>query len=272
MQAICSFFQKNNFLTIKKRTFSFLKPSTSSIHPTFINKKQKVAYQQISIKQIHPGFGLIHFYSKKSLITPKEKKNFIYSTYLRIIQSHLTFLLVKQNNINSKSWRRLRKQLHTVNAKIKVIRNHLFIRALQTIRTDTNEYRDKSIPLELKINALEVLETLFSGPTAIITLADRAEPSSLKYIIDLINKSNNQLQLLGGLFENELADTEMLLSIKALPDRSILHTQLICSLIAGSNKLLQILQYPSKTLALTLDTRVHTQIPEDISTASKTTI
>ncbi|KAG5518456.1 hypothetical protein PMAC_002851 [Pneumocystis sp. 'macacae'] len=200
----------------------------------------------------------MYFYSTKSLIAPKEKKAFIYSIYLTLIQSHLTFLFVKQNNINSKGWRRIRKQLYTVNANIKVIRNSLFIRALQTIRNDINKYQNKNISHQLKINALELLEMLFSGPTAIITLADRAEPSCLKYIIDLINKSNGQLQLLGGLFENELADVETLLGIKELPDRSILHMQLVCSLIARSNELLQVLQYPSEKLTLMLNTRVDT--------------
>ncbi|KAG4306306.1 hypothetical protein PORY_000294 [Pneumocystis oryctolagi] len=217
-------------------------------------------------------FGFSRFYSMKSVITPRNKKAFLHSNYLSLIQSHSTFLLVQQNGINSKGWRFIRKQLRELNTNIKFLRSRLFIRALQTAGNDIKEHQNECVSLQSKASALKALEKLLIGPTAIITLPNHTEPSCLRQIINLINKNSKQLQILGGLFENELVDTKALSIIKTLPSRSALHAQLVYSLTAMSNEFSQALEYSGEILALIFNSKTHNQQSNDTFTTSKTSI
>ncbi|KAG4302952.1 hypothetical protein PCK1_000895 [Pneumocystis canis] len=199
----------------------------------------------------------VRFYSEKKGFSPKDKKAFLQNMYFKFIQSHLTFLLVQQKNVSSKNWEYMREQLHILGASIKVLRTRLFALALQTAYNEIKDKRqDKNTSLKLNIDSLRILEKLLVGPIAVITLKDPVEPPCLKRVIDLIEKSNNQFQLLGGLFENEMADEKTLSIIKMLPDRSTLYTQLIYSLTTTSNELVQALEYSQGLLPTILNARI----------------
>ncbi|EMR09524.1 hypothetical protein PNEG_02110 [Pneumocystis murina B123] len=199
----------------------------------------------------HPILNFKGFCSKK--ITPKEKKAFIQTIYLELIKLHPTFLLIQQNNVSAEAWKYIRRKLYGLGANIKVLRIRLFIRALQAAFKDLeSKSLNKDASLQSKIEDLKALKEMVVGPIAIITFSSCIEPSFLKRVIYLIDTSNGQFLLLCGFFEGKFVNTKELLYIKEIPDRSVLHTQLIYSLMFKSNELIQTLEYSSEVLTLIL--------------------
>ncbi|QSL66300.1 hypothetical protein MERGE_000678 [Pneumocystis wakefieldiae] len=186
-------------------------------------------------------------------MTPREKKAFIQTIYLELIQLHSTFLIIQQNNVSAEAWKYMRGKLFVLGANIKVLRTRLFIRALQAASKDLEDkLLHKDTFFQYKIQDLKSLGEMVAGPIAIITFSACVEPSFLRRVIYLIDTSNGQFSLLGGFFEGELVDTKELLCIKEIPDRPILHTQLVYSLMSKSNELIEALEYSSNVLALIL--------------------
>ncbi|KTW26989.1 hypothetical protein T552_02480 [Pneumocystis carinii B80] len=212
---------------------------------------QYISNRSDLLMKYRPILSFRGFSSKR--ITPREKKAFIQAIYHELIQLHPTFLLIQQNNVSSEAWKYMRRKLHGLGANIKVLKIRLFGRALQAVSEDLEgKSSNKDDSLQSKIQDLRALRKMIAGPIAIITFSARVEPSFLKRVIYLIDTSNGQFFLLGGFFEGKLVNTKELLHIKEIPDLSVLHMQLIYSLMHHSNQLIQTLEYSSEALTLIL--------------------
>lgn len=144
----------------------------------------------------------------------------IYTNSSSVIVTHYHGLSVAQ--ITS-----LRNALRAQGAGFKVIKN-----TLSKIAADNS--------------GLSKIATILNGPTAIAYAND---PVTAAKVVVEFSKTNEQLQIVGGVIDNELLNSAQVLQIAKLPSLNELRGKMIGVLQAPATKLATILQVPAAGLA-----------------------
>lgn len=162
--------------------------------------------------------------SKKVKLVDNIKK--IYSESNSCIFTHYHGLTVSQLND-------LRDSLSKTNAKFKVIKNSLSLRAAN----DTN---------------VQLNEDFNIGPVAIAYTKDGDASVLAKSIIDF-SKSNKNLKVIGAIVNNAAFDKANVEKLSALPSLDVLRATLVGLIQRPSTKLVTILSAPGAQLARLLN-------------------
>ena len=107
--------------------------------------------------------------------------------------------------------------------------------------------KNRITKLALEGTKYKKLESLFSGPTAVIFSDDAI--SSAK-ILTKFSKNNSNLKIIGGLMENEPLTLEEVAKIATLPTLDEARAQIISILKTPAQKIMSILLAPGSKIAI----------------------
>lgn len=125
----------------------------------------------------------------------------------------------------------LRRDLKTKGISLQVVKNSLLKKVL-------NE-KNHSLP-----------ETVLNQPLAVI-FGSGDDLLAPKAVVNFA-KDNENLQVAGGIFENELVDAETLKGLALLPGREELYAKVVGSLASPISRLVRALNYPGSALTSVL--------------------
>ncbi|GAO49050.1 hypothetical protein SAICODRAFT_71395 [Saitoella complicata NRRL Y-17804] len=197
----------------------------------------------------------------------ESRKTYLLHNYAKLLLEQPLILIAQHNAVNAEEWGAFRNQVAKVGGKLQVIRTHIFKAGLRNVN-----YMKKELPQEqwattdataqwLSEAAKDVddpLMELFVGPLATITLAEPAQgfqPEVLKKVMDICNKSQNKLVLLGGRMESSPMDLTDLERAKALPNLEGMRAQLLGLLSSPASGLGRVLSASGSRIYFTLESR-----------------
>ena len=122
---------------------------------------------------------------------------------------------------------------------------------------DPNDIKMRVVPCKVTKKAIENtiyanMISLFIGSTA---LAYSNNEASLPELLS-VTKKESKLLLLGGLMDNELLTPNALKNVAALPDKSVLHQELLGILQSSAVALSSLINTPPRQLSYLLDRHV----------------
>ena len=132
------------------------------------------------------------------------------------LSSKKNFVLINYTGLSVKFQQELKKRLKEAGAKMLVVKNTLLKRAAETAKIDKNVLTD------------EVL----SGQTALVISED--DPISFIQILGKFTKEFSVPQMKVGIIDKLFQDYEALAKLSTLPERDVLLSQLLGSLMSPS--------------------------------------
>lgn len=225
----------------------------------------------------------------------------MHADYVSYYKSNPTMLILQHNNLTQAQLLKIRGDLKSVGAKLRVIRVGIFEHAIRvaTFMSDSpmtetqNKWQvnSKAMSRHVKTNnpikGLDVTQ-LLSGPICTITFpqdpvvdrslgagqeqqleADKSvSPDRLKKTIRVVSETQGRLLLIGGKFDGQVFAVDSLDRISALPGLDTLRGQLLSLLGAPAARLSQLLATPGQQLGRTLDGRKLAMSEEQAETKS----
>ncbi|TDB38417.1 MAG: 50S ribosomal protein L10 [Actinobacteria bacterium] len=133
----------------------------------------------------------------------------------------------------------------------------LSVKQMRTLRTkvravggEVKIYKNTLMELAIRELALPSMDTLLTGPTAIVFLeGDPVAPA--KVVMDFA-KENKLLEVKGGFIEHAVVDAESVKAIAALPPREVLVAKLLGTLQAPASNFVRVLNGPAAAFARAL--------------------
>jgi large subunit ribosomal protein L10 len=164
------------------------------------------------------------------MLTRDQKEQQIAQLDQKIAQAS-SVVFTNFRGLKLKDMDKLRKDLKTKGITLQVVKNSLLKRVLST--------KNHSLP-----------EDVLNQPLAVIFGSgdDLAAP---KAVVDFA-KENENLQVAGGIFEQELVDAETLKGLALLPGREELYAKVVGSLASPISRLVRALNYPGSALTSVL--------------------
>jgi len=144
------------------------------------------------------------------VLTKDQKKNLIDGIQNRVVKSK-TLVFTNYQGLKVKDLNILRKKLKEKGIEYKVIKNTL-------------------ARLVFKNNDLKIEDTILDKPAAVaFGYKDEVEPSK---IIHEFAKTNNKLEILGGIVNGEFMDVAAIKALALLPSREELYAKVVGSIAA----------------------------------------
>jgi large subunit ribosomal protein L10 len=144
------------------------------------------------------------------VLTKDQKKNLIDGIQDRVVKSK-TLVFTNYQGLKVKDLNILRKKLKEKGIEYKVIKNTL-------------------ARLVFKNNDLKIEDTILDKPAAVaFGYKDEVEPSK---IIHEFAKTNNKLEILGGIVNGEFMDVAAIKALALLPSREELYAKVVGSIAA----------------------------------------
>jgi large subunit ribosomal protein L10 len=144
------------------------------------------------------------------VLTKDQKKNLIDGIQDRVVKSK-TLVFTNYQGLKVKDLNVLRKKLKEKGIEYKVIKNTL-------------------ARLVFKNNDLKIEDTILDKPAAVaFGYKDEVEPSK---IIHEFAKTNNKLEILGGIVNGEFMDVAAIKALALLPSREELYAKVVGSIAA----------------------------------------
>lgn len=219
----------------------------------------------------------------------------MHADYVSYYTSNPTMLILQHNNLTQAQLLKIRANLKSVGAKLRVIRVGIFEHAVrvasftqsQELTPEQREWEVNSKAMSRYVKRNEIMKgldltQLLSGPVCAITFPTESIPHSandshatttntglqqegeaskslspehLKKTIRVISESQGRLLLLGGKFDGQVFTVDSLDRISSLPDLVTLRGQLLSLLGAPAMRLSQILGTPAQQLTRTFEGR-----------------
>lgn len=141
-------------------------------------------------------------------------------------QAHLV-IVARQSGLTVGEVSELRRQMRSSTAHFRVMKNTLARRAVEG-------------------TSLEGLTPFLNGPTA---LAYSVDPIGAAKVLVPFAKSNDKIQIAGGVLDGQVLDKSALQALADLPSLDVLRAQLLGVLTAPATKIARILQEPGSRVA-----------------------
>lgn len=215
-------------------------------------------------------------YEQSTVKTPTSKKSLLHAEYVDYYSTNKTMLILQHNNLTQSQLLKIRSDLKTSNAKLRVIRVGIFEHAVKVATVkDSPDFAEswnvnsKAISRSAKKNKVVDgldLTQLLTGPICAVTFPTSVEaaaggerkevtPADLKAVIGTIQKTQGKLLLVGGKFEGQVFSVDSLDRVSKLPGLDILRGQVLSLLGAPAFRLSQLLGTPASVMGRTLEGR-----------------
>lgn len=189
---------------------------------------------------------------RKTVKPVDSRKTYLVDTYTHIIKNSPVLLVLHHNNLLKADNNNLRAQIKKAGGDLTVTRSRIFRVALRGKDHEdpasleaAEQYRRKPHPLS----------ALFSGPSAVISFSD-LDPKKVEKVINIVDKSKNNLILLGSVVDNKVMSVSEVQEFKKLPNLAELRGQLLGVLnILGGAGLVRTLETAGQHLYLTMEER-----------------
>jgi len=169
--------------------------------------------------------------------TTKKKK---VQDFINFLQTGTNFFLVDFKKVNHQTLEDLRRQLKKNNARLLVVKNKLFQKAINKLsqtEKKIREFSQKSFPLR--------------GKTALIVTQKDGWEQPLKVVAAAIEKTK-AVQFKQGIIEEDIYDQEKLLFLSQLPNKETLIAKVISQLKSPITSLVRSLKYNQTHFVLVL--------------------
>lgn len=191
---------------------------------------------------------------RKTLKPLDSRKTYLVDLYTHLIKTSPVILVLHHNNLLKADNNNLRGQIKKAGGNLTVTRSNLFKVAFRG-----KDHADPASPAAKaqygRRDQQTLFNTLFSGPTAVITIPE-LDPKKVSNVLKIVEKSNNNLSLLGSFIDNQVLTLDGINNFKTLPTLPEVRSQLVGVLsILGGAGLVQTLEASSKVLYLTMDER-----------------
>lgn len=191
---------------------------------------------------------------RKTLKPLDSRKTYLVDMYTHLIKTSPVILVLHHNNLLKADNNNLRGQIKKAGGTLTVTRSNLFKVAFRG-----KDHADPASPAAKaqygRRDQTTPFNTLFSGPTAVITFPE-LDPKKVSSVLKIVDKSNNNLTLLGSFIDNQVLTLDGVNKFKTLPTLPEIRSQLVGVLsILGGAGLVQTLEASSKVLYLTMDER-----------------
>ncbi|KAI5965826.1 uncharacterized protein KGF55_001189 [Candida pseudojiufengensis] len=261
----------NNFINSLKRSPPLLKSSLSFFSTTIpkFNNSITTELSSSSISSIPISYSdfIPTTEEHKKFITRKtEKPLFSRRTYLIDLYKYINdnneiLLFIHHNNLNKNENKKLRQDLNKIESKLTMLKNSIYKTYLRSSHEIDpalvgNNNKNKKNKRKSNNNSLNNLDSLFVGPTAIISIP-KCEPSKVLQISKLIKSLNEKIIIIGAkIDQNSILNLKEIDEFKFLPNKETLQGQLIGLLtMMGGVGLVKTLETPSQMLYLTMKQR-----------------
>lgn len=152
-----------------------------------------------------------------------------------------TVVLTEYRGLTVQQLSELRRQLRTVSAQYKVVKNRLAKRAIAS-------------------TGLEALSQHLSGPTGLIV--SREDPVAVAKALATFTRTNQALTVKVGLVEGQLLEADGLKALADLPSREALRGQIVGALQGPLAQLVGLLTAPQRELVYILEQRGRAAAPD----------
>ncbi len=170
---------------------------------------------------------------------PSQKKKELVDKLAQELQASQAVYLADYKGLNTQQFNLLRQKLKDSKAKMMVIKNRLFSRALAKIKKETAD----------KLQS----ENILTGTLAAVFAYDDTV-SPLKVISGFVKEINSQTpSLKAGFDQTGFISADDIVSLTNLPDKASLQAQVVGSLNAPIYGLVNSLSWPMKELVWVLD-------------------
>ncbi len=150
-----------------------------------------------------------------SLALSKEQKVELVESYIEQLKQSQGVILVDYRGLSMNEMSAIREQMRPLNSRFQVIKNRLFLLALQEL--------EQSLPNDWLI-----------GPTAISFCYEELPPAAK--VLTKSSKEMEHLQIKGGLIETDIVSTEQINAIASLPSREALLSQVLGTINAPASQ------------------------------------
>jgi len=150
----------------------------------------------------------------------REKKEQIVQDYLKRLEKSKSVILTNFSGLKTKNLLKLKDQLSEKGINLKVVKNRLLLLALQD-------------------QGIEIPTEILDQPLALaFSSQDEIEPAK---IIWQFSQENENLEILGGIFDKKFVEAEKIKVLAMLPSREELYARLVGSINAPKFRLLNVL-------------------------------
>jgi len=164
----------------------------------------------------------------------KEKKQKIIADLEEKIKKQKTIVFVDFNNLDSKSFFDLRKKLKKAECLLKITKKTLL---------------EKTFDKLSKKNFLEEIKKIKTQLALVFGFDDEITPSKICY---QFSKENENLKILGGIFDNHFLEKEKVIELAQLPSKNELLGKLVWTLESPISKFVNVLENNIKGLVIVL--------------------
>lgn len=155
-----------------------------------------------------------------------EKQQFVESLKSNLANAGIV-IVTKQSGLSVAEVTELRRQIRSIGATYKVGKNTLVRRAIEGTQFSS-------------------MEPLLEGPTA-LSFAD--DPVSVSKVLVTFTKDNEKLEILGGVFGEEVLSVDSIKNLATLPSLDELRAKLVGILQQPAQGVASVLQAPATQLA-----------------------
>lgn len=241
-------------------------------------------YASIATSQNEGGAISIdqNIYRSTTVKDPTSKKSLLHADYVSYYANNPTMLILQHNNLTQQQLLKIRSDLKTLGAKLRVIRVGIFEHAVRvaTVKSRSKQHakldanskaisrlaKQKGTKLTTDRTSLDVTQ-LLTGPVCAITwpaastsnpqdvgqvAPEEVTPEVLKKTMTTIESTGGKLLLLGGKFSNQVFSIDSLARVSKLPGLDILRGQVLSVLGSPAARLSQLLGTPGAALSRTL--------------------
>ncbi len=166
-------------------------------------------------------------------IMPSRRNQDILSDLLERLQDKPLIVTARYSNVNAAQMNDLRRDVTRGGGKIFVAKNNLVKLAADELGIDG-------------------IDQIIDGPTAYLT-ADDDIAAMMKALTDSINSQDLNVELLGGVVDGELVDSERVKQIADLPTRDQLLGMLAAALNGPLTAFTRVINAPVQNLAIALE-------------------
>lgn len=187
---------------------------------------------------------------KRNTVKPLDsRKTYLVDVYTHLIRTNPILLILHHSGLVKTEDQQIRQDIKNAGGQYTMIRDKLFRVALRGLECpDPASVEARQLYRENK----HPLDELLVGPTAIVSV-DSMDPTAVNRIVNVIDKTNNKLILLGGQVDGSLLYRTEIDAFMKLPSFPELRAQLAGVLtILGGAGLVQTLQSTSNMLYLSL--------------------
>lgn len=157
----------------------------------------------------------------------QEKESFVSHIREELANSSIVVAVNRTAGITVEEITKLRKDMHAAEANLKILKNTL-------------------ARIAIKDSALESLDKYLEGPTG---LAFSNNPVGMAKAISEFAKSNDKLQILGGVMDGKAISVDTIKELASLPSMDELRAKIIGLLTAAASKIVRTVKEPSARVA-----------------------